>query len=85
MGFTRYYSPKNNSLLGGGRYLICRHPSKNGTPAGFCNRFRVSTNTLAVDLAKALEKIEIDWHWVMTPSGERRSKQDWLDIANPTP
>ena len=60
--------------------VISRHLSKHSRQRTYTNQFRVSGEATIADLAKIAKFTDIDWHWMETPSGERRSREKWLAI-----
>lgn len=76
----------NQPRLGGskarwGRSLvISRHPSKHSTKATYANQFRVSSDATIADIAKIAKFTDVNWNWLQTPGGERRSREKWLAI-----
>ena len=56
---------------------ICRSPSKDGFPAGFTNRFKVTKNTGLFDLAELAHFTKVDWEWMETPTSGRLTRADW--------
>ena len=60
--------------------LISRTQSKNRGLATYCNYFRITGEATIADLAHVAAKTDIEWNWMETPSGERRSREKWLAI-----
>ena len=60
--------------------LISRSASKSKGLATYCNYFRISSDATIADLAKVAKFTDVDWNWMETPSGERRSREKWLSI-----
>ena len=71
---------KRNHAQGARPFVISRAPSKSGFVATMNNQFRVSSNARLRDLAALAYGTKVDWHWMTTPSGERRSREEWLAI-----
>ena len=63
-------------------YSLCisRSASKNGNPATYCNYFRITGEATIADIAKVAAHTDVEWNWLETPSGERRSREKWLSI-----
>ena len=55
-------------------------PSKSGTVAGKASKFRISTGSTLFDLAQVAVATDVEWYWMTTFSGERRSREKWLAI-----
>ena len=62
---------------GGKRLRISRSPVTATYVAGFVNAFKVSANTGLFDLAELAHFTKCDWHWMTSPSGEVRSREQW--------
>jgi len=62
---------------GGRSHRICRAQTTGGFPAGFTNRFKVSTNVGLFDLAELAHFTDVDWHWMTGPTGDRVSRAAW--------
>lgn len=69
-----------SSKQAGVSILISRSSSKNKGLATYCNYFRISSDATIADLAKVAKFTDVDWNWMETPSGERRSREKWLSI-----
>ena len=75
-----------NARLGGsikrpGRIVcISRAPSKSSFVAGMNNQFRISTDASLRHYAALAYGTKVDWYWMTTPSGERRSRKQWLAL-----
>ena len=65
---------------GGRRHKVCRDPSRNGTPAGKTNRFKLSANCGLVDIAEVAHFTQGEWYWMTAPNGERISRERWEEI-----
>lgn len=65
---------------GGRRHKVCRHPSRNGTPAGKTNRFKLSANCGLVDIAEVAHFTQGEWYWMDAPNGKRISRERWEEI-----
>ena len=80
---TRYIT---NTRLGkeskqaGFSILISRSSSRSKGLATYCNYFRISGEATIADLATVAAKTDVDWNWMETPSGERRSREKWLSL-----
>ena len=80
---TQYISTPE---LGGGKaqagysIQISRTASRHKGLATYCNYFRISGEATIADLATVAAKTDVDWNWMETPSGERRSREKWLAI-----
>ena len=59
---------------------ISRKSSKHSHNKTYANYFRVSGEATIADIAKVAKFTDVDWHWMETPSGERRSREKWLAI-----
>ena len=59
---------------------ISRGRSKGGHSTTYANYFRVSGEATIADIAKVAKFTDVDWNWMETPSGERRSREKWLAI-----
>ena len=82
-GRTWFMDPgrKGEMFCEAGRiHRICRSPSKRGHPAGLTNKFKVSRNARLLDLAEIAHLVQVDWHWMTGPSGERISRERWAEI-----
>ena len=66
--------PQNSS---GYHVRICRSPVTSGLPAGFTNRFKVTSNTGLFDLAELAHFTDVDWEWMEGPTTGRVSRADW--------
>lgn len=60
--------------------VISRHVSKSARKRTYTNQFRVSGEATITDLAQIAEFTDVDWYWMETPSGERRTREKWLSI-----
>ena len=60
--------------------VISRGSSKGGRPATYSNQFRISGEATIRDIAQVAKFTDVDWYWMETPSGERRSREKWLAI-----
>ena len=81
-GVVRLMGPNLKSRRGGfGReFKICRAKTTRGNPAGLTNAFRIRgpvTNRVLGDLAAHTVG---HWTWLTAMYGERRSREQWLDI-----
>ena len=63
---------------GGRSYRIVRSPKVGSYAAGQCNRFRMSSNGGITDLRKLAEATQVDWYWIVTPSGKHWSREQLL-------
>ena len=79
---TTYARASGRDKWGGKSLRICRASSKAGNPAGMTNRFRVSSAWRARDSALLAEVTTAEWAWMEAISGERRSKAEWLALAD---
>ena len=59
---------------------ISRKASKHSHNTTYANYFRVSGEATIADIAKVAKFTDVDWNWMETPSGERRSREKWLAI-----
>ena len=59
---------------------ISRGSSKHSHNATYSNQFRISSEATIADIAKVAKFTDVDWHWMETPSGERRSREEWLSL-----
>jgi hypothetical protein len=59
---------------------ISRGRSKGGHNTTYANYLRVSGEATIADIAKVAKFTDVDWHWMETPSGERRSREKWLAL-----
>ena len=64
----------------GRRHRISRDPSRRGHTPGHCNQFKVSTSCTMFDMAELAYLTEVDWYWMTGPTGERISRDKWLQI-----
>ena len=48
--------------------------SKTAKPRGFTGEATIP------DIAQIAAKTEVEWNWLETPSGHRRSREQWLSI-----
>ena len=75
-----------NAMLGrsnkrpGRPVVISRAPSKTSFVAGMNNHFRISSDASLRHYAALANGTKVDWHWMTTPSGERRSREEWLAL-----
>ena len=69
-----------SSKAAGISLCISRSASKNGNPATYCNYFRITGEATIADIAKVAANTDVEWNWLETPSGERRSREKWLAI-----
>ena len=60
--------------------LISRTSRRDKGLATYCNYFRISGEATIADLATVAAKTDVDWNWMETPSGERRSREKWLSL-----
>ena len=76
------YAPhfRRGNARAGRSILISRSQSKNRGLATYCNYFRISGDATIADLAKVAKFTDVDWNWMETPSGERRSREKWLSL-----
>lgn len=44
------------------------------------NTIRVTGEATIPDIAQIAAKTEVEWNWLETPCGERRSREEWLSI-----
>ena len=75
-----FYDPGRRGEMfceGGRRHKVCRSPSRNGTPAGKTNRFKLSANCGLVDIAEVAHFTQSDWYWMTAPNGERIRRERW--------
>ncbi len=54
--------------------------SRRGHPAALTHRFRVSYDCGLRELGKLASVTKQDWHWMAAPSGQRRTRCQWLQI-----
>ena len=59
---------------------ISRTASKSGQTRTQVNHIRVSSDATTADIAQVAKFTDVDWNWMETPSGERRSRDKWLAI-----
>ena len=59
---------------------ISRTASKSGQARTQVNHIRVSSDATQADIAKVAKFTDVDWNWMETFSGERRSREKWLAI-----
>ena len=59
---------------------ISRSASKHSNTATYCNYFRITGEATIADIAKVAANTDVEWNWMETPSGERRSREKWLAI-----
>lgn len=67
-----------------GRYStlrISRSSDKQGHPRALTNQFRVSKNATMKDLAEIAKGVSQDFGWMEDKSCRRRTKEEWLSIA----
>ena len=67
-----------------GRYStvrICRGMSKQGHPKELTNQFRLSKNATMKDYAEVAKGVSRDFGWMEDHACRRRSKDEWLSIA----
>ena len=60
--------------------MISRSASKQGRKSTYSNQFRISRDATIPDLAKVAKFTDVDWNWMETPAGERRSREKWLAL-----
>ena len=82
LGHVVVVSPSLKRRQGWNRreYRIGRAKTTTGNVAGMTHRFRVRgpvTNRILADLAAHTTQ---EWCWMSTSSGERRSREKWLDM-----
>ena len=56
---------------------ISRTPVTHGLPAGFVNRFKVTSNTGLFDLAELGHFTKVDWYWMESPRSGRVLRAEW--------
>lgn len=61
----------------GTQLRISRSKSRNGHPARFVNRFKVSSNCTLWDIAEVAHFTHGDWYWMTSPVGTRVLKGNW--------
>ena len=71
---------KRSQVRGGRSLVISRSASKSGRKATYSNQFRISGEATIPDIAKVAQFTDVDWNWMETPSGERRTREEWLSI-----
>ena len=59
---------------------ISRTASKSGQVRTQVNHIRISKDATTADIAKVAKFTDVDWNWMETFSGERRSREKWLAI-----
>ena len=62
------------------RHRICRSPLRAGMPRGRTNQFKVSESCGLLDLAEIAALTQVDWHWMSGPTGDRKTRAQWLAI-----
>ena len=71
---------KRTQVRGGRSLVISRSASKSGRKATYSNQFRITSEATIPDIAKVAKFTDVDWNWMETPSGERRTREQWLSI-----
>ena len=63
-------------------YSLCiaRTADRQSNKATYCNYFRISSDATIADIAQVAKFTDVDWNWLETPSGERRSREKWIAI-----
>ena len=59
---------------------ISRTANKNGQTRTQVNHFRITGEATITDIAKVAKFTDVDWNWMETPAGERRSREKWLAL-----
>ena len=71
---------RRSQIRGGRSIVISRSASKQGRKSTYSNQFRISRDATIPDLAKVAKFTDVDWNWMETPAGERRSREKWLAL-----
>ena len=71
---------KRSQMRGGRSLTISRGSSKSSHNRTYSNQFRISRDATIPDIAKVAKFTDVDWNWMETPTGERRSREEWLSI-----
>lgn len=67
---------------GGKGVRICREESRDGSPVRSTNRFRVCRRWRLRDSVALAMATTVDWGWMESRDGVRRTRDQWLSMAS---
>lgn len=76
-GLVQLTKKGHNSIIPGKRMIIYRGRDRHRPGPQNRHGFRIASHATLLDVAELAHFTTCDWHWMSSPNGELRSREEW--------